>query len=414
MTPKNKNDKNNLLSDELVDQLLEGYTKPEDLIGEGGILKQLTGRLVERVLNAEMAQHLGYEKNDVAGRKTGNSRNGSRKKRLITDRGPIEIENPRDRDGSFEPVLVKKCQRRFDGFDDVILSLYAHGMTVREIQGHLSEMYGTEVSPDLISQATAAVADDVKAWRARPLEEIYAIVYLDAIVIKVRDEGVVQNKAVYVAIGVTAHGNREILGLWIAQTEGAKFWLRVLSELKARGVKDILIVCVDGLTGFPEAIESAFPNAMVQTCVVHMIRNSLRFVGYKERKKVAADLKPVYKAINPEAAESALVDFEEKWGNQFPMIAEGWRGRWEQFIPFLSFPADLRKVIYTTNQVEAVNSSLRRLVKTRGHFPNDDAALKLLYLGVEKLERKWTRAIPNWPTILGQLTILFPNRLPNL
>ena len=414
MTPRAKKDNTGPLSDELVDKLLEGYTKPEDLIGEGGILKQLTGRLVERVLEAEMTAHLGYEKHDVAGRESGNSRNGSRKKKLITDRGPLEVEAPRDRDGTFQPVLVEKHQRRFNGFDDVILSLYAHGMTVREIQGHLSDMYGTEISPDLISQATAAVADDVKAWRSRPLEAIYPIVYLDAIVIKVRHEGVVQNKAVHVAIGVTAGGTREILGLWITETEGAKFWLRVLSELKARGVKDILIACVDGLTGFPAAIESAFPMATVQTCVVHMIRNSLRFVGYKERKKVAADLKPIYQAIDREGAEAALNLFEEKWGPKFPTIAEGWRARWEQFSPFLDFPAELRKVIYTTNQVEAVNSSLRRLVKTRGHFPSDDAAMKLLYLGVEKLERKWTRAIPNWPAILGQITILFPNRLPNL
>ncbi len=324
------------------------------------------------------------------------------------------VETPRDREGTFEPQLVKKRQRRFAGFDDTIVSLYAHGMTVREIQGHLKDMYGTDVSPDLISAATAAVADDVKAWRTRPLEAIYPIVYLDAIVIKVRDEGVVQNKAVHVAIGVTAHGTREVMGLWIAQTEGAKFWLRVLTELKARGVKDILIACVDGLTGFPEAIESAFPKATVQTCVVHMIRNSLRFVNYKERKKVAADLKPIYKALNPEEAESALEAFEEKWGSRYPTIAQGWRARWEQFVPFLSLPAELRKVIYTTNQVEAVNSSLRRLVKTRGHFPNDDAALKLLYLGIEKLERKWKRAIPNWPTILGQLTIFFPDRVPRL
>jgi len=414
MTPNDKTESKGLLSDQLVDQLLEGYEKPEDLVGKGGILKQLTARLIERVLEAEMAEHLGYEKHDVAGRDSGNSRNGSRKKKLITDRGPMEVETPRDREGTFQPVLVKKHQRRFDGFDDVILNLYAHGMTIRAIQGHLREMYGTEVSPELISQATAAVADDVKAWRTRPLEEIYPIVYLDAIVIKVRDEGVVKNKAVHVAIGVTAHGIREILGLWITDTEGAKFWLRVLSELKARGVKDILIVCVDGLTGFPEAIESAFPMATVQTCVVHMIRNSLRYVGYKERKDVAADLMPVYKAINPEEAESALNMFEGKWGSKFPTIAQGWRARWDQFVPFLSFPADLRKVMYTTNQVEAVNSSLRRLVKTRGHFPNDDAAMKLLYLGVENLERKWTRAIPNWPTILGQLTIFFPDRLPTL
>ena len=414
MTPKNTKNATGLLSDELVDRLLEGYTKPEDLVGEGGILKQLTARLVERVLDAELTAHLGYEKHDGAGDKSGNSRNGSRKKNLITDRGPMEVETPRDREGTFQPELVKKHQRRFNGFDDVILSLYAHGMTVREIQGHLSEMYGTEISPDLISQATAAVAEDVKVWRSRPLEAIYPIVYLDAIVIKVRHEGVVQNKAVHVAIGVTANGTREILGLWIAETEGAKFWLRVLSELKARGVKDILIACVDGLTGFPAAIESVFPMATVQTCVVHMIRNSLRFVGYKERKEVADDLKPIYKAINREEAESALNLFEEEWGPKFPTIAEGWRSRWEQFTPFLDFPAELRKAIYTTNQVEAVNSSLRRLVKTRGHFPNDDAAMKLLYLGVEKLERKWTRAIPNWPAILGQLTIIFPDRLPTL
>ena len=411
MRPKKQND---ALTDDLLDKLLEGYTKPEDLVGKDGILKQLTGRLVERVLEAEMKSHLGYQKHDVAGRGTGNSRNGARTKTVITDRGPVEVATPRDRDGTFEPQLVKKRQIRFSGFDDTIVSLYTHGMTVREIQAHLSEMYGTEVSADLISEATAAVAEDVKAWRLRPLEETYAIVYLDALVIKMRDGGTVQNKAVHVAIGVTAAGIREILGIWIADTEGAKYWLRILSELKSRGVKDILIACVDGLTGFAEAIESVFPQTVVQTCVVHMIRNALRFVGFKDRKEVGSDLKPIYQAVNPAEAKSALAAFEDKWGARFPMIASGWRARWEDFVPYLNLPAELRKVIYTTNQVEAVNSSLRRLVKTRGHFPNDDAALKLLYLGATKLEKKWTRAIQNWPTILGQLTILFPGRLQTL
>jgi putative transposase len=399
-------------SDELLDQLLANYTKPEDLTGKDGILKQLTARLVERALQAEMSEHLGYEKHEAKGRGLPNSRNGTSGKTLKTEMGPVEIEIPRDREGTFEPQLVKKRQTRFTGFDEKILGMYARGMTVRDIQGHLEDVYGVEVSPDLISKVTSAVVEDVAAWQNRPLDAVYPIVYLDALVVKVRDQGVVRNKSVYIALGVTLAGAKEVLGLWIEQNEGAKFWLKVVNELKTRGVRDVLIACCDGLKGFPEAIEAVFPQAVVQTCIVHMIRNSLRFVSYKDRKAVAKDLRPVYTAASREEALVALDTFEQKWARRYPMIASSWRSNWERVVPFLDFPPDVRRVIYTTNAIESLNSTLRKLLQYRGHFPTDEAVYKLLYLALSKMEKKWERSIRDWSNVLGQFSIFFKDRIP--
>lgn len=402
------------IPDELIDQLLSGYKKPEDLTGETGILKQLTARLIERAMQAEMTEHLGYEKHAPGGRGVPNSRNGTRTKTLRTDQGELEIDVPRDRAGTFDPQIVKKRQTSFTGFDEKILALYARGMTVRDIQGHLEELYGVEVSPDLISRATSAVHEDVLAWQNRPLDAVYTIVYLDALVVKVRDEGTVRNKAIYLAIGVTVHGTRDVLGLWIEQSEGAKFWLKVMNELKQRGIQDILIVCCDGLKGFPEAIETVFPKATVQTCIVHMIRNSLRYVSYKDRKAVVKDLKPIYQAVNREAADAALQAFEAKWGRRYEMISSSWRTNWERVVPFLDFPEEIRRVIYTTNQIEALNSSLRKLLQYRGSFPNDESVTKILFLALRRLEKKWERTLWNWSAVLGQFAIYFQGRIPAL
>lgn len=399
-------------SDELLDQLLANYTKPEDLTGKDGILKQLTARLVERALHAEMTEHLGYEKHDPKGRGLPNARNGTSAKTLKTEQGPVEIEVPRDREGTFEPQLVRKRQTRFTGFDEKILGMYARGMTVRDIQGHLEDVYGVEVSPDLISKVTSAVVEDVAAWQNRPLDAVYPIVYLDALVVKVRDQGVVRNKSVYIALAVTMAGAKEVLGLWIEQNEGAKFWLKVVNELKTRGLRDVLIACCDGLKGFPEAIEAVFPQAVVQTCIVHMIRNSLRFVSYKDRKAVAKELRPVYTAASREEAQVALDGFEQKWARRYPMIAASWRTNWERVVPFLDFPPDVRRVIYTTNAIESLNSSLRKLLQYRGHFPTDEAVYKLLYLALSKMEKKWERSIRDWSNVLGQFSIFFKDRIP--
>ena len=412
MTPK-KNDRHRI-PDELIDQLLANYQKPEDLTGKDGILKELTARLLGRALEGEMTEHLGYEKHTPRAEGTTNARNGSRSKTLKMEDGELEIDVPRDRDSTFEPELVKKRQTRFAGFDEKILALYARGMTVRDIQAHLEELYGVEVSPSLISSATSAVHEDVQAWQSRPLESVYPIVFLDALVVKVRDESVVRNKSVYLAIGVTLDGRREVLGIWIEQTEGAKFWLKVMNELKTRGVHDILVACCDGLKGFPDAIEQVFPQATVQTCIVHMIRNSLRFVSYKDRKAVAKDLKPIYTAANREAAETGLAAFDKKWGRRYEMITASWRANWERVVPFLDFPPEVRRVIYTTNQIEALNSSLRKLLQYRGHFPDDRSVTKLLYLALRRFEKKWTRALWNWSAVLGQLAIFFQGRIPAL
>lgn len=404
--------KRKIVEPDLIDRLLADYQKPEDLLGENGILKQLTKAIVERALQAELAIHLGHDKHEAVVNDSGNTRNGSSAKTLKSDFGALPIDIPRDRDGSFEPQLVAKHQTRWSGFDDKILSLYARGMTVREIQSHLEEMYGAEVSPTLISSVTDAVMDEVKAWQARPLDALYPIVYLDCIHAKVRDSGAVRVKAVYLALGVNLNGNKELLGLWVAQTEGAKFWLQVTTELKNRGVQDIFIACVDGLKGFPEAIEAVFPKTAVQLCIVHMVRYSLNFVSWKLRKAVAADLRTIYTAATIEEAEMRLVEFAAKWSAGYPAIVQSWQRNWARIVPFFDYPAEIRKVIYTTNAIESVNMSLRKVTKNRGSFPNDDALIKLYYLALRNISKKWTMPIQNWKAALNRFTIMFDERMP--
>src|ERR1700728_4488372 len=397
---------------ELLDELLAGYSKPEDLTGPDGLLKRLKGALVERALKAELTEHLGYDEHAAAGRGSGNSRNGCGSKTLQTEEGPIAIEVPGDCKGAFEPQLIKKHQRRFDGFDNKILGMYARGMIVRDIQAQLTELYGTEVSPDLISTVTDEVFAEVQAWQARPLDAVWPIVYLDALVIKVRDQGVVANRSAYLAMGVGIEGRKQILGLWLEANEGAKFWLKVITELKNRGVEDILIACCDGLKGFPEAIEAVFPKAVVQTCIVHMIRNSARFVSWRERKTLCADLRSVYAAETEEAALLALDSFEATWGKTHPAVVASWRRNWERVRPFLAFPRDVRRIIYTTNAIESLNYQLRKIIRSKGHFPSEEAATKLLFLALRNAEKKWLMPPKTWKSAMNQFHILFEGRLP--
>jgi putative transposase len=394
---------------ELLDELLSGLSQPEDLLGDAGLFRQLKKALMERALSGELTHHLGYEKGDPAGRGSGNSRNGHSSKTVLSEEGEIDLSIPRDRAGTFEPQLVPKGVTRLDGFDDKIISLYARGLTVREIRGHLREIYGTEVSPDLISRVTDAVLEEVKEWQARPLDACYPIVFFDALRVKIRDEGLVRNKAVYVALALDAEGHKHVLGLWIEQTEGAKFWLKVMNDLKTRGLGDILIAVVDGLKGFPEAIGAAFPETIVQTCIIHLIRNSLAFVSWKDRKQIMPDLKAIYRAESAEAARDRLAEFESKWDARYPAIGQSWRRAWEHVVPFFAFPPDIRKMIYTTNAVESLNRSLRKIIKTRGSFPNDEAAMKLLYLAIQNAGIHWRRPI-EWTAAMGQFAILFGDR----
>ena len=396
--------------EELLASLLADYKKPEDLIGENGLLKQLTKLLVEKALDAELTEHLGHERHEEVSNASGNTRNGKSRKTLKGEFGELPIEVPRDRKGTFEPQFIPKHQTRWSGFDDKIISLYARGMTVREIQSHLQEMYGAEVSPSLISAVTDAVADEVKAWQARPLDAIYPIVYLDCIHVKVRD-GAVRVKAVYLAIGITMAGEKEVLGLWLAQTEGAKFWLQVVTELRNRGVQDIFIACVDGLKGFPDAIEAVFPKAVVQLCIVHMVRHSLNYVSWKRRKDVAADLRRIYTAATAEEAELMLGEFEARWDTEYLPIGQSWRRNWSRLIPFFDYPPEIRKVIYTTNAIESVNMSLRKLTKNRGSFPSDEALTKLFYLALRNISQKWTLPIRDWKAALTRFTIQFGDRI---
>ncbi len=405
--------KKHTISDELVAQLLGNYQKPEDLIGENGLLKQLTKLLVEKALEAEMAQHLGHDKHESVINPAGNTRNGKSRKTLKGDFGELPIEVPRDRLSTFEPQIIPKHQTRWTGFDEKILSLYARGMTVREIQSHLEEIYGAEVSPSLISSVTDAVAEEVKTWQSRPLDPVYPIVYLDCIHVKVR-EGAVRVKAVYLAIGVTMSGEKEVLGLWLSQTEGAKFWLQVVTELRNRGVQDIFIACVDGLKGFPEAIEAVFPQTTVQLCIVHMVRHSLNYVSWKRRPEVATDLKRIYQSATAEEAELRLGEFEAKWDDEYLPIGQSWRRNWPRLIPFFDYPPEIRKVIYTTNAIESVNMSLRKLTKNRGSFPSDEALLKLFYLALRNISKKWTMPIRDWKAALNRFTIEFGERIAQL
>jgi putative transposase len=361
-------------------------------------------------MGAELTHHLGYERHDPEGYNSGNSRNGSTPKTVMGEFGELDVETPRDRNGTFEPQILKKHQRRFDGFDDKILSMYARGMTTRDIQSHLQEMYGVEVSATLVSEVTDAVWEEVKTWQSRPLDPIYGIVYLDALFVKMRHEGRVENRAVYAAIGVNLEGRKDVLGLWTSANEGAKFWLGVLTELKNRGVKDILIACVDGLKGFPQAIESVYPQARVQLCIVHMVRASLNYVSWKERRQVAADLKAIYRASTEPQAEQELSEFITKWGQKYPTIGRLWREHWQQVIPFFEFPADVRRIIYTTNAVESLHMSLRKVIKTRGSFPSEDAALKLLYLGLRNVSAKW-ETIQYWREALNHFETMWGERI---
>jgi putative transposase len=370
------------LSDEVIDELLAGAGSEEEIVGPGGLLAQLTKRLVERAMEVELTDHLGYEPQQEPPGGAGNARNGSTPKTLIADNGPVRIDTPRDREGSFAPKIVKKRQRRFQGFDDKILALYSRGLSVRDIEAHLQEIYGVRVGRDLISRVTDAVMDDVRAWQQRPLEDVYPVIFLDALVLKIREGGSVQRRACYLALGLTVEGERDVLGMWFQETEGAKFWMQVLTELKQRGVRDILICCVDGLRGLPEAIEAIFPKTTVQTCVVHLIRLSLRYVPRRERERVARDLKPIYTAIDADAAHRGLERFDEQWGARFPVITQAWLDAWEHVIPFLAFPPEVRRVIYTTNAIEALNRQPRKALKTKGHFANEDAARKPIYLAV--------------------------------
>lgn len=398
------------LDEKLIDELLKGYEGPEQILGENGLLKQLTKAVLERALAAEMSVHLGYDKHARAGRGSGNARNGSTAKRLQGEFGELELKTPRDRQGAFEPQIVAKGQRRFEGFDQKILSLYARGLTTREVQAHLEEIYGVEVSPALISKVTDEVLEEVRAWQNRPLEALYPVVFLDALFVKIRSGGQVANRAVYVALGVNGDGEKDVLGLWLADSEGAKFWLQVLTELKNRGVEDVLFFAVDGLQGFAEAIEAAYPQAQVQLCLVHLVRASLRYVGWKQRKTVAADLRRIYQAPTETAAEQELTAFEAKWDGAYPPVSRIWRRDWERIRPMFAFPREVRRILYTTNAVESLHSALRKATKTRGSFPNEEAACKLLYLVIRNVSKKW-KFVSGWRAALNHFQILWPERL---
>jgi putative transposase len=394
---------------ELLDQLLQDYQRPEDMLGPGGIFDQLKRALAERALGAELGHHLDTEAAQPDAPR--NHRNGTTPKTVQTDTSALRLAVPRDRAGTFEPQLVKKHQRRLPGFDEKVISMYARGLTVREMQGHLAELYGVEVSPSLISAVTDAVLEEVTAWQQRPLAPLYPVIFFDALRVKIRDEGTVRSKAVYLALGVTPDGHKDVLGLWIEQTEGAKFWLRVMTELQARGVQDVLFAVVDGLKGFPEAITSVFPQATVQTCIVHLLRHSLNFVTWKDRKPVAAALKAIYRAPSAAAAEAELEGFAAgPWGQKYPPIAAAWRRQWTQVIPFFAHPVAIRRLLYTTNAIESLHMQLRKALKTRGHFPNDEAAVKLLYLVLRNIVTRWRAAPRDWKATMTQFAILYPDR----
>jgi putative transposase len=396
--------------EKLIKELLADYKGPEDLIGTNGLMKQLTKKLVEGAMNAEMTHHLGYDKHGTGDEGSSNYRNGTSAKTLKGDFGQVPIDVPRDRNGTFEPKIVAKHQRRFPGFDDKILSMYARGMSTRDIQGHLEEIYAVEVSPTLISEVTDAVLEQAKLWQNRPLENLYPILFLDALMVKMRHEGRIENRAVYVAIGIDLDGRKDVLGLWTSANEGAKFWLQVLTDLKNRGVKDVFVACVDGLKGFPQAIESVFPQTQVQLCIVHLTRASLNYVSWKERKAVAQDLKAIYRADTAQMAEHELNTFSNKWEGRYPTIGLLWRRHWDRIIPFFAFPAEIRRIVYTTNAVESLNMSLRKIIKTRGSFPSEEAALKLLFLALTNVVNKWD-VVQNWKAALSRFTILWEDRI---
>jgi len=400
------------IREEILEELLKDYKNPEDLTGKDGLLKELTKRLVEKAMDSELTHHLGYERHSSTGKNSGNSRNGKSSKNIKGDFGEVSIEVPRDRNGAFEPQIIQKHQTRFNGFDDKIISMYARGMTTRDIQAHLQEIYGVEISADLVSRVTDAVINDVKEWQSRSLDEVYPILYLDATIVKARSEGRVINKSAYLAIGINIDGMKDVLGIWLEQSAGAKFWLKVMTELRNRGVRDIFIACVDGLKGFPEAIEATFPQSEVQLCIVHMVRGSLRFVSWKGRKAVAGDLKSIYQAATEEQAKANLESFAQKWDGKYPTISKSWTANWPRVIPFFSYPKEIRKIIYTTNAIESLNNSLKKTIKNRASFPNDEAAIKLLYLSLKNIQKKWTMPARDWGKALNQFAILYKDRLP--
>jgi putative transposase len=398
------------IRDALIDELLAGQD-PASVMNQDGLLGALKKALLNRMMAAEFDHHLAQERAEAPEGVSRNHRNGSSRKRVLTGETEVEVTIPRDREARFDPVLIGKYQRRLPGFDDKVISLYARGMSTREIQGHLEEIYGAEVSPQLISTVTDGVVAEIAEWQNRPLEPMYPVVFFDALRVKVRDEGTVKNKAVYLALGVRADGHKEPLGLWVEQTEGAKFWLRIMNELRTRGVNDILIAVVDGLKGFPDAINAAFPQTQVQTCIVHLMRNSLSFVSWADRKQVVAALKPIYQAVNATAALEALDAFEAgQWGVKYPTIAPAWRRQWDQVVPFFAFPPEVRRIIYTTNAIESLNSKLRTSVRGRGHFPTDEAAVKLLYLVLRGVSRNWKMPQREWTAARTQFAILFGDR----
>lgn len=391
------------IRDELLDELLGGARTQDALFGPDGVLKQLSAALVERALRAELSEHLDQEK----ARGADNRRNGASEKTLHTEFGPAPIEVPRDRAATFEPQIVPKYATRVEGLDEKILALYSRGLSTRDIQSELAELYGTEISPTLVSRVTDAVHEEISAWQGRVLERVYPVVWLDALVVKMRNDGVVTNRAVHIAIGLTREGQREVLGLWVETNEGAKFWMRVLSELQARGVQDILIACCDGLKGFPAAIEAVFPRTTVQTCIVHQVRYSLSFVPWSERKRVAIALKTIYTADSEATARDRLDAFEQEWGAKYPMITRSWRTNWAHLTAFLAFPLEIRRIVYTTNAIESLNYQLRKIIKTKGHFPSEESAVKLIYLALRNAQRKWRMPSHFWRAALAQLVIFF-------
>jgi len=400
------------ISREILDELLKDYKGPDDFYGPDGLIKQLSKALIERMMETELTEQLGYEKSESGEKQTENRRNGKTPKTLRTDQGPMEIEVPRDREGEFEPKIVPKHQREWRGFDNKILSMYALGLSTKAIQENLKEIYNVDVSPELISRATDEVKGLVEEWRSRPLEPLYPVVFLDALRVNIRDEGHVSKKAVYIALAIRLDGQKEVLGMWIEQNEGSKFWMGILNELKNRGVQDILIAAVDGLTGFPDAINAVFPKTEVQLCIVHMIRNSVKYVPYKDRKAVTSDLKEIYLAPSGDAAKTALEKFAGKWDTKYPAISKSWRSRWNEIIPYMKFSPEIRKAIYTTNSVESVNYTLQRNLKTRQSFPNDESAMKLIFMILQRISKRWTMPIRNWGEAIHQFSVIYGDRIP--
>lgn len=401
------------ISDDLLDELLGDAKTQNDLFGKGGLVKTLSKRLIERVLESEMEHHLGYKKNSPKGNNSGNSRNGQSTKQVILSDSKVDILVPRDRNSEFTPQLIEKRKARLSGVEDVILSLYGKGMTVRDIQAHVEELYDHEISKDLVSTITDGIVDEMKEWRNRPLDELYPIVFIDGFVVKCRLDKAVSNRTVYVVFGIDVNGEKSVLGLYLGESEGAKYWLSVLTELKNRGMKDIFILCADGLKGLPEAVETSFPETIFQTCLVHMVRHSLNYVPYTDKKIVAADLKKIYSAATVESAEEYLDDFELTWGEKYSAIVKSWRDNWSRIIPFFDYPREIRKVIYTTNIIESLNRTLRKSVKNRGHFPTENAVMKVLYLAIKGVSKKWNQPIRDWKSALNQFAIRFSDRFPS-